>query len=72
MIALALPPQAVEELVELVAERVLERLRQEQDGGSPWAYGAKAAAKHLGWPVQRVYKHVRAGYRRTARQEAAV
>lgn len=55
-IAVALPLEAIEAIAERAAEIVHERLRAEQDVGSPWLYGAKAAAEYLRWPVGRVYK----------------
>jgi excisionase family DNA binding protein len=55
MIAVALPPEAVEELIELVAERVVARLRQEQNGGSPWLT-VREAAEYVHLPVGRLYK----------------
>jgi hypothetical protein len=69
-IQLALPPEAVEAIVEAVTERVLDRLAAERDNGSPWLAGAKAAAEYLGWTTkdektgqrvpteQRVYKRL--------------
>lgn len=52
-----LPPEVVDEIVERVTERVLASLRLSGSRlGSPWLYGAKAAADYLGWPLGRVEK----------------
>jgi hypothetical protein len=51
-LALAIPP----ELVDAVAERVIELLaeRQELDGGDRWLRGAKQIADYIAAPVSRV------------------
>ncbi len=49
-----------DEVIEAIAERVAEILRERQDGNnrSPYLSGASAAAEYLGWPTERVYKHL--------------
>ena len=53
-LALTLPPEALEELVERVAERVLEQLGQ-ANGGSPWLT-RREAADYLRLPLSRLEK----------------
>jgi excisionase family DNA binding protein len=53
-----LPPDALSALVERVTEVVLEQLHDERRDGSPWLSGADAAARYLGWPRARVYRHL--------------
>jgi hypothetical protein len=53
-LAITLSPEAVDQLVERVAELVLERL-QEQSGASPWLTRAEAAT-YLRVPASRLEK----------------
>ena len=58
-LALRLPVEVVEAIVDVATERALERLRVEQlsrDVSSPWLYGAQAAADYLGMPLGKVQK----------------
>jgi excisionase family DNA binding protein len=52
---LTLPPEAVEALVERVAELVLERLEQSNGSASPWMT-RETAARYLSLPRSRLEK----------------
>jgi hypothetical protein len=55
-IRLVIPPEALSGLARAIADALpLERQSEPQ-----WLAGAAAAADYLGWPVQRVYKHLHA------------
>jgi excisionase family DNA binding protein len=56
-LTLHLPPEVFEQIAERAAELVLEQQRQAaSSNGSPWLYGAQAAADYLSMPVGRVQK----------------
>jgi excisionase family DNA binding protein len=57
-VVLALPPDAVEAIVEQVTARVLERLADQGNGGPGWLHGAQAVADYTGLPCSTVFKLV--------------
>jgi hypothetical protein len=46
-----------DEVLDQVIDRVVERLASSTTPTSPWL-DTQGAAEYLGWPVQRIYKHI--------------
>jgi hypothetical protein len=58
-LSIVIDDSTVDQIVSRVAEEVALRLSSGlARPGTPWLSGAQAAADYLGWPVERVYKHL--------------
>jgi hypothetical protein len=58
-LSIAFPPELVDAIADVVLERMREELQAEQQSnghGPRWLYGAQAAAGYLAMPVGRVQK----------------